>query len=141
VPGAPGTLAYRRGCELLDAQQSARLVASAEKYYCVMYYGGSETWNLRDHHMFETLERLLEPGGPNSKAVVWAHNSHIGDARHSDMGIVRDELNIGQLCQEKFGDQAALIGFSTHSGEVACASDWGGEMEIKEIRPSLPDSV
>jgi erythromycin esterase-like protein len=106
-----------------------------------MYYGGSETWNLRDRHMFETLERLLEAGGPNSKAVVWAHNSHIGDARHSDMGIVRDELNIGQLCREKFGDQAALIGFSTHSGEVACASDWDGEMEIKEIRPSLPDSV
>jgi erythromycin esterase-like protein len=127
--------------DLLDAQQSARLVASAEKYYRVMYYGGAETWNLRDRHMFETLERLLEAGGPNSKAVVWAHNSHIGDARHSDMGIVREELNIGQLCREKFGDQAALIGFSTHSGAVACASDWDGEMEIKEIRPSLPDSV
>lgn len=127
--------------DLLDAQQSARLVASAEKYYRVMYYGGTETWNLRDRHMFGTLERLLEAGGPNSKAVVWAHNSHIGDARHSDMGVVRDELNIGQLCRERFGGQTALIGFGTHAGKVACASDWDGEMEIKEIRPSLADSI
>ncbi|MGN6307649.1 MAG: protein-L-isoaspartate(D-aspartate) O-methyltransferase [Mesorhizobium sp.] len=131
----------RKDGELLDAQQSARLIASAEKYYRVMYYGGSETWNLRDRHMFETLERLLEAGGPNSKAVVWAHNSHIGDARHSDMGMVRDELNIGQLCRERFVDQVALISFGTHAGKVACASDWDGEMEIKEIRPSLADSI
>lgn len=127
--------------DLLDAQQSARLIASAEKYYRVMYYGGAETWNLRDRHMFETLEHLLEAHGPDSKAVVWAHNSHIGDARHTDMGIVRGELNIGQLCRERFGDQAALIGFGTHSGKVACASDWEGEMEIKDVRRSLPDSI
>jgi erythromycin esterase-like protein/protein-L-isoaspartate O-methyltransferase len=127
--------------DLLDAQQSARLIASAEKYYRVMYYGGAETWNLRDRHMFETMEQLLDAGGPHSKAVVWAHNSHIGDARHTDMGSVRDELNLGQLCRERYGDQAALIGFGTHGGKVACASDWDGEMEIKVVRPSLPDSV
>ncbi|MGB3391559.1 MAG: protein-L-isoaspartate(D-aspartate) O-methyltransferase [Pseudaminobacter sp.] len=127
--------------ELLDAQQSARLIASAEKYYRIMYYGGAETWNLRDRHMFGTLERLLDAGEPDAKAVVWAHNSHIGDARHTHMGSVRDELNIGQLCRERFGHQVALIGFGTHSGEVACASTWGGEMEIKEIRQSIADSV
>jgi len=127
--------------DLLDAQQSARLIASAEKYYRVMYYGGAETWNLRDRHMFETLEQLLDARGPQSKAVVWAHNSHIGDARHTEMGIMRGELNIGQLCRERFGDHAALIGLGTHAGQVACASDWDGEMEIKDVRPSLPDSI
>ncbi|TPK72708.1 protein-L-isoaspartate(D-aspartate) O-methyltransferase [Mesorhizobium sp. B2-4-18] len=126
--------------DLLDAKQSARLVASAERYYRVMYYGGAETWNLRDRHMFETLDQLLEAHGPKSKAVVWAHNSHIGDARHTDMGTVRDELNIGQLCRERFGAQTALIGFGTDTGTVACASDWDREMEVKDVNPSLPGS-
>ncbi|TPN29610.1 protein-L-isoaspartate(D-aspartate) O-methyltransferase [Mesorhizobium sp. B2-3-3] len=126
--------------DLLDAKQSARLVASAERYYRVMYYGGAETWNLRDRHMFETLDQLLEAQGPDSKAVVWAHNSHIGDARHTDMGTVRDELNIGQLCRERFGARTALIGFGTDTGTVACASDWDGEMEVKDVNPSLPHS-
>lgn len=127
--------------ELLDAQQSARLIASAEKYYRVMYYGGVQTWNLRDRHMFETLEQLLNAAGPAAKAIVWAHNSHIGDARHTDMGQLRGELNVGQLCRERFGDGAALIGFGTHSGKVACASEWDGQMEIKEIKSSAPDSI
>ena len=128
------------GESFLDAAQNARLIASAERYYRIMYYGGAESWNLRDTHMFETLEHLLEAHGPQSKAVVWAHNSHIGDARYTEMGIVREELNIGQLCRERFGDQAALIGFGTHTGTVAAASDWGGEMEIKRVRPSHRDS-
>jgi protein-L-isoaspartate(D-aspartate) O-methyltransferase len=127
--------------DLLDAQQSARLIASAERYYRVMYYGGAETWNLRDRHMFDTLQHLLDAAGPDSKAVVWAHNSHIGDARHTEMGQTRDELNIGQLCREHYGDAAALVGFGTHAGQVACASDWDGAMEIKDIRPSLSESV
>jgi erythromycin esterase-like protein len=71
---------------------------------------------------------------------VWAHNSHIGDARYTDMGAVRDELNIGQLCRERFGDQTALIGFGTHTGTVAAASDWDGDMEVKRVRPSQRDS-
>jgi protein-L-isoaspartate(D-aspartate) O-methyltransferase len=125
---------------LLDAQQSARLIASAEKYYRVMYYGGAETWNLRDRSMFETLDNLLAAHGPDSKAVVWAHNSHVGDARYCDMGIVRDEVNIGQLCRERFGAEVAVIGFGTHSGKVACATDWDGAMEIKQVRPGLPQS-
>ena len=126
---------------LFDAAQNARLVASAERYYRIMYYGGAESWNLRDSHMFETLERLLEAGGPEARAVVWAHNSHIGDARATEMGQVRDELNIGQLARQRFGDAAALVGFGTHQGSVACASDWGGEMEIKAVRPALAESV
>jgi erythromycin esterase-like protein len=90
--------------------------------------------------MFETLQHLLEARGPRSRAVVWAHNSHIGDARYTEMGIVREELNIGQLCRERFGDEAALIGFGTHTGTVAAASDWGGAIEIKRVRPSRGDS-
>jgi protein-L-isoaspartate(D-aspartate) O-methyltransferase len=133
--------AAQDGEGFLDAAQNARLVASAERYYRIMYYGGAESWNLRDTHMFETLRHLLEARGPGSKAVVWAHNSHIGDARHTEMGIVREELNIGQLCRERFGDEAvALVGFGTHAGMVAAASDWGGEMEVKRVRPSRPDS-
>jgi len=83
---------------------------------------------------------LLEARGSRSKAVVWAHNSHIGDARYTQMGVVREELNIGQLCRERFGDEAALIGFGTHTGTVAAASDWGGDMELKRVRPSHRDS-
>jgi protein-L-isoaspartate(D-aspartate) O-methyltransferase len=128
------------GESFLDAAQNARLVASAERYYRTMYYGGAKSWNLRDTHMFETLGHLLEARGPQSKAVVWAHNSHIGDARYTDMGAARDQLNIGQLCREHYGEQAALIGFGTHAGTVAAASDWDGDMEVKRVRPSLADS-
>jgi protein-L-isoaspartate(D-aspartate) O-methyltransferase len=129
------------GERYLDATQNARLVASAERYYRAMYYGGAESWNLRDMHMFGTLRHLLESRGPQPKAVVWAHNSHIGDARHTGMGSARGELNIGQLCREAHGERAALIGFGTHEGTVAAASDWDGEMEIKQVRPSRTGSV
>jgi erythromycin esterase-like protein len=126
----------------LDAAQNARLVASAERYYRIMYYGGAESWNLRDTHMFETLEQLLEAKGPNSKAIVWAHNSHIGDARHTEMGVVRNELNIGQLCRERFGaESVALIGMGTHQGTVAAADDWDSAMKVKRVNPSRSDSV
>ena len=128
------------GVRFLDAAQNARLIAAAERYYRIMYYGGAESWNLRDTHMFETLEHLLEAHGARSKAVVWAHNSHIGDARFTEMGAVRGELNIGQLCRERFGDQAASIGLGTHSGTVTAASEWDGEAETKRVRPSHRDS-
>ncbi|MDQ8729374.1 protein-L-isoaspartate(D-aspartate) O-methyltransferase [Bradyrhizobium sp. LHD-71] len=128
------------GDRFLDAAQNARLIASAERYYRIMYYGGAESWNLRDTHMFETLEHLLRAKGDEAKAVVWAHNSHIGDARHTEMGSVRSELNIGQLCRERFGADAALIGFSTHTGTVAAAADWDGPMETMQVQPSRRDS-
>jgi erythromycin esterase-like protein len=128
------------GIAFLDAAQNARLIASAERYYRIMYYGGAESWNLRDTHMFETLQNLLEAKGPDAKAIVWAHNSHIGDARFTDMGISRGELNIGQLCRETYGRDAALIGFGTHTGTVAAATDWDGDMEVKRVNSSRPDS-
>jgi len=106
----------------------------------VMYYGGPASWNLRDQHMFDTLERLLEFRGAESKAVVWAHNSHVGDARATEMGAARGEHNIGQLCRQKFGDAVFSIGFGTHTGTVAAATDWDGPMEIKKVRPSHPSS-
>jgi erythromycin esterase-like protein len=101
--------AQRDGERFLDAVQNARLVADAERYYRAMYYGASESWNQRDRHMFDTLERLLAFHGPASKAVVWAHNSHLGDARATEMSA-RGELNLGQLCRQRFGDAAALVG-------------------------------
>jgi len=128
------------GDAFLDAAQNARLIASAERYYRIMYYGGAESWNLRDTHMFETLQNLLDAKGPESKAIVWAHNSHIGDARFTDMGAARGELNIGQLCRETFGSDAALIGFGTHTGTVAAATDWDGDMQVKRVNPSRADS-
>jgi protein-L-isoaspartate(D-aspartate) O-methyltransferase len=128
------------GDEYLDAAANARLVANAEQYYRVMYHGAAESWNLRDTHMFETLCQLLEAKGPEAKAVVWAHNSHIGNAAHTEMGQVRDELNIGQLCREKFGGEAVLIGFGTHTGTVAAATDWDDPMEVKQVRPSMAGS-
>jgi erythromycin esterase-like protein/dienelactone hydrolase len=130
----------RDGDLFFDAAQNARLVAAAERYYRIMYYGSHESWNLRDRHMFETLQRILAWAGQDKKAVVWAHNSHIGDARFTEMGSERGELNIGQLCREAWGRNVALIGFGTHSGTVAAASDWDAPMEIKTIRPSRPDS-
>jgi erythromycin esterase-like protein len=137
-----GRLGYeaRDGAGFFDAAQNARLVAAAERYYRIMYYGGPEAWNLRDTHMAETLGHLLEAGGAGAKAVVWAHNSHIGDARATGMGA-RGEVNLGQLCRERFGAAAALIGFGTHAGTVAAARDWDGPMEVKRVRPSREGSV
>ncbi len=126
--------------EFFDAAQNARLVASAERYYRVMYHGSAESWNLRDRHMFGTLEALLDWRGGNAKAVVWAHNSHIGNAAATEMGLTREEINIGQLCRDRFGSEASLIGFGTDRGTVAAASDWDGPLEIKQVRPAHSDS-
>ena len=126
--------------EWLDAQANARLVKDAEAYYRVMYYGSAESWNLRDTHMFDTLNMILNAKGPQSKAIVWAHNSHIGNAAFTDMGQRREELNIGQLAKEKWDAKARLIGFGTHTGTVAAADDWDAPMKVKQVRPSLPES-
>lgn len=128
------------GDRFFNATQNARLVANAERYYRVMYYGSHHSWNLRDRHMFDTLQRLLAWAGGKGKAVVWAHNSHVGDARFTEMGTERGELNLGQLCRQEYGRDAALIGFGTHSGTVAAASDWEAPMEVKAVRASRPDS-
>ena len=128
--------AHADGDRFFDATSNARLVAAAEEYYRVMYYGGPASWNLRDQHMFDTLERLPAHRGPEAKAVVWAHNSHVGDARATEMGAARGEHNIGQLSRQSFGDKAFSLGFGTHTGTVAAATDWGGPMQIKKVRPS-----
>ena len=130
----------RDGEAFFNAEQHARIVTAAEQYYRVMYYGDAVSWNLRDQHMFDTLERLLAQRGPDSKAVVWAHNSHIGNAEFTEMGQVRGEHNIGQLSRSRFGEDAALIGFGTDRGTVAAASDWDGPMEIKRVRLARDDS-
>jgi erythromycin esterase-like protein/predicted phosphoribosyltransferase/predicted alpha/beta-hydrolase family hydrolase len=132
--------AAQDGEDLFDATQNARLVVDAERYYRSMYYGARESWNLRDRHMFETLERALAARGPESKAVVWAHNSHVGDARYTEMGAARGELNIGQLCRERMGRDAALIGFGTAGGTVMAATDWDGPAQIKTVVAPRPDS-
>ncbi|MDQ2078227.1 protein-L-isoaspartate(D-aspartate) O-methyltransferase [Marinimicrobium sp. ABcell2] len=127
------------GTRYLDAMQNARLVANAERYYYSLYGGNAESWNLRDQHMFDTLKVLLTYRGENTKAVVWEHNSHIGDARATDMRG-RGQLNLGQLCREAYGNDAYLIGFGTDTGTVAAAADWGEPMEVMDVQPSLEGS-
>jgi erythromycin esterase-like protein len=134
-------LARTDGADWFEAEQNARLVANAENYYRAMYRGAAESWNVRDAHMAETLLQVMRAHGETSRAVVWAHNSHIGDARFTDMGRERGEFNLGQLCREQFGRDAALIGFGTHAGTVAAASDWDAPMEVMQVRPSMDGSV
>ena len=131
--------AKRDGERFFDAVQNARLVANAERYYRVMYYGSRASWNLRDEHMFATLKNLLTFYGDGSKAIVWAHNSHVGDSAATEMAS-RGEHNIGHLCRQEFGEDAYLVGFGTNSGTVAAASDWDGPMEIKKVQPALAKS-
>jgi erythromycin esterase-like protein len=125
------------------AEQNARLVKNAEAYYRSMYLGDVSSWNLRDRHMVETLEALerhLARDGMTPKIVVWAHNSHLGDARATDMGG-RGELNVGQLMREQHGRHAMLIGFTTHRGSVTAASDWGAPAQCRQVVPSRADSI
>lgn len=127
------------GRRFADAIHNARLIASAEKYYRVMYRGSAAAWNLRDQHMFDTLVMLLEEAGPHARGVVWAHNSHLGDASATAMEQ-RGEFNVGQLVRKSFRDDAYLIGFGTHTGTVAAAPEWGAPMQIMNVRPSHPRS-
>ena len=131
--------ALQDGERFFDATQNARLVANAEQYYRVMYYGSRASWNLRDSHMFETLKNILDFHGAESKAIIWAHNSHIGDAAATEMSR-RGEHNIGQLCREHFGNDSYHIGFGTNDGTVAAASNWDGPMQVMNVRPAHPQS-
>jgi protein-L-isoaspartate(D-aspartate) O-methyltransferase len=131
--------AVHDGERFLDAAQNARLVANAERYYRVMYAGQADSWNLRDRHMFDTLETLLAFHGPEARAVVWEHNSHVGNAAATEMGA-RGEFNVGQLCRERFGRDAFLLGFGTDHGTVAAARDWDGPMQVMAVRPSHAES-
>lgn len=125
------------------ARQNARLVMNAEKYYRSMYSGRIASWNLRDQHMAETLQALAQHlsliNNQPAKIVVWEHNSHIGDARATEIGQ-QGEWNVGQLARELYGEQAVLIGFTTHHGTVTAASEWDGPAQRKIVRPALPGS-
>lgn len=134
-------LAYLRedGEAYFDAAQNARIVRAAEQYYRMMYRGARESWNLRDRHMFDTLQALLAHRGADAKAVVWAHNSHIGNAAATAMGWA-GEFNIGELCRTSYRDDVVLIGFGADRGAVAAASDWGEPMQIMNVRPARRDS-
>ena len=127
------------GDEFFDAAQNARVVADAERYYRAMYYGAVESWNQRDQHMFDTLESILAHRGPAAKLVVWAHNSHIGDAAATEMAV-RGEHNVGHLCRRKFDNNMFAIGFGTDHGTVAAAHDWDEPMERMRVRPARSDS-
>jgi erythromycin esterase-like protein len=128
--------------EYFYAEQNARLAKNAEDYYRTMFEGRVSSWNVRDCHMAETLDALLrhlERRGGRSKVVVWEHNSHLGDARATELGEA-GELNVGQLVRERYGDESFLIGFSTYSGSVTAARDWGGTPERRRVRPGLKGS-
>jgi len=128
--------------DLFFAEQNAIVVLNAERYYRAMFGRRASTWNMRDEHMAGTLDSLnafLEHDGRESKVVVWAHNSHLGDARATDMSK-RGELNLGQLVREHWGDSVSLIGFTTHSGTVTPSSDWYEPAERKTVRPALEGS-
>jgi erythromycin esterase-like protein/predicted phosphoribosyltransferase len=128
--------------DLFHAEQNARLVKNAEAYYRSVFLKEVSSWNLRDRHMAETLDALVEYLGRkvgSAKVAVWEHNSHLGDARATEMGQ-RGELNVGQLTREKYAGEAVLIGFTTHHGTVTAASDWGKSAERKRVRPALAGS-
>jgi len=116
-----------------DAEQNARAAVGAERYYRTMVRGGSQSWNVRDHHMIETLDDLLQHHGPDAKAIVWEHNTHVGDARATDMAAA-GMVNTGQLARERYGEDAVvLVGFGSHRGSVIAGRSWGAPMERMEV--------
>jgi erythromycin esterase-like protein len=146
LQGRAAELSQRNGRipedEFFYAEQNARLVANAEEYYRTMFQGRVSSWNLRNRHMAETLEALLshfDRKGGRTKVVVWEHNSHVGDARATELGE-SGEWNVGQLARERHGSNAILIGLSTFTGTVTAASDWDQPAERKRVRPALPGS-
>ena len=130
------------GEDFFQAEQNARLVRNAEEYYRTMFKGRVSSWNLRDSHMAETLEALarhLDRRTSGAKIVVWAHNSHLGDARATEMGDA-GEHNLGQLVREAHAHESVLVGFSTYEGSVTAADDWDEPARVKRVRPGLPGS-
>lgn len=130
--------------ELFHAERNARLVRAAEEYYRTMFGGRVSSWNLRDRHMAETLDALADHLGRRrdapAKIVVWAHNSHLGDARATEMSAA-GELNLGQLVRERHGGDCRLIGFTTYTGTVTAAEEWGAQADRKRVRPALRGSI
>jgi erythromycin esterase len=124
-----------------DATMNARVTRNAEAYYRTMLAGEAPSWNVRDRHMMETLELLLERYGENSKAIIWAHNTHIGDYRATDM-LHAGYVNIGGLARERFGEEnVRLIGFATHHGMVMAAREWGDDPLVMNVPDGMPGSL
>jgi erythromycin esterase-like protein len=129
--------------EHFEAEQNARVVANAEQYYRQMYLGGVSTWNLRDTHMMDTLDSIathMEQMGRNAKMIVWAHNSHVGDSAAMAHRAERDEITLGHLCRKRHPGDSVLVGFTTYTGTVTAASDWGAKAERKLVRPGMRGS-
>lgn len=127
--------------ELFDFQQNARIINNAEHYYRTMIQGGADSWNVRDQHMLETLENLLNFYGPDSKAIIWAHNTHVGDYHATDM-LDDGYINLGGLAREKFGtENVYLLGFGSHHGEVTAGHAWGGEVETMPLPEAREGSL
>lgn len=128
------------GHDLFDIQQNARIAKNAEDYYRAMILGDDDSWNVRDRHMIETLEILMNQYGPNAKGIVWAHNTHIGDYRATDM-VIDGQINIGGLAREKWGkENISLLGFGTYEGEVIAARGWDAPMQIMPVPPGRAGS-
>jgi len=125
---------------VFSAEQNAFVTVNAEHYYRTMMKGNAESWNIRDHHMMDTLERLLKFHGDNSRAIVWEHNTHIGDARYTDMSSDR-MVNVGQLVREKFGeDEVIAVGFGSYEGSVIAGRAWGDVMRVLQVPPATRGS-
>lgn len=142
--GARGSASAADEEAAFDAEQNALLVKNAEAYYRSMYWRDVSSWNLRDSHMAQALQaverHLGRRGGDPARIVVWAHNSHLGDARATEMGQQRGEHNLGQLTRERVGRETLLVGFTTHTGSVTAATDWGAPAQRKQVLPSRADS-
>ncbi|MGZ3808614.1 MAG: erythromycin esterase family protein, partial [Bacteriovorax sp.] len=126
--------------ELFDIKQNARVIHNAEKYYRTMLGGGAASWNMRDQHMLETLEHLLHLHGPDCKAIVWAHNTHVGDYHATDM-LEDGYINLGGIARERFGvDNVYMVGFGSYHGEVTAGKAWGANMQTMELPEAKPGS-
>lgn len=127
--------------DLFDAQQNARIARNAEDYYRAMLRGDASSWNVRDQHMQETLELLLEHHGPGAKAIVWAHNTHVGDYRATDM-LSDGYVNLGGLSRQRFGTRnVALVGFATYQGKVIAGPAWGAPEQEMTLPPAMTGSM
>jgi len=120
---------------VFNAEQNALVMVNAEKYYRIMVHGGPHSWNLRDEHMSDTLDRLLDFHGGNSKAIVWAHNTHVGDARATDM-ITEGMYNLGELARLKYKEDVVLVGMGSYQGSVIAGRKWGANMQKMEVPPA-----
>lgn len=129
----------REGQNFFDAEQNALVAKNAESYYRALTEADSNSWNIRDRHMAETLYRLMDNEGAEARCIVWAHNSHVGDSDATDMPS-RGQLNLGSLVRERHKEETSIVGFSTYRGEVIAADYWGDEAEEKEVPPAREGS-